>query len=309
MRVAVGQVTVHFQNYSARLASAQVVADVRVMFFPSAFAGAAEARDLLWLQGRSTRVEVQVVGGQLHAVVFGSGARRFLGHGAGPAGWEAWLLPLQGLSAAGWRAASYDHRGSGSSVFSAGDISAQHLVDDVFRVMDALEFDTCVLGGESMGSVVAMLAAQAHPERIEGLLLCSPPPAVTEAARPLWAGFEADLHGFSRWFVDTCMPEPGAARLKPWALDLFTRGSASHGHTAMRSLYEAGPAAVPELALIDVPALVVVGTADVVTPPEVCQIVADGLPNATFETLEGAGHFPTITQPEALVAAIQYHFG
>ncbi len=37
------------------------------------------------------------------------------------------------------------------------------MVDDVFRVMDALGFDTWVLGGESMGSVVAMLAAQAHP--------------------------------------------------------------------------------------------------------------------------------------------------
>ena len=156
---------------------------------------------------------VEVPDGRLHAVMFGGGKRNFLGHGAGPAGWEAWLLPLQGLSADGWRAASYDHRGSGSSVFPAGAITARALVDDVFRVMDAVGFDSCVLGGESMGSVVAMLAAQAHPERIEGLVLCTPPPAVTERARPLWEGWERDLEGFSRWFVETCMPVPDAALL------------------------------------------------------------------------------------------------
>jgi pimeloyl-ACP methyl ester carboxylesterase len=254
-------------------------------------------------------VEVQVPGGQLHTVVFGAGKRNFLGHGAGPAGWEAWLLPLQGLSATGWRAASFDHRGSGSSILPGDAITAGDLVDDVFRVMDALEFDTCLLGGESMGSVVTMLAAQAHPERIDGLLLCTPPPAVTAAARPLWEGWERDLEGFSRWFVDTCMPEPDAAHLKPWILDGFTRGYARHGHTAMRCLYDAGAAAVPELKRIDVPALVVMGTADVITPPPVCQVVADGLPDATVETIEGMGHFPTVTRPDRLVAAIQSRFG
>lgn len=254
-------------------------------------------------------MEVEVRGGQLHAVRFGSGERNFLGHGAGPAGWEAWLPPLEGLSAAGWRAASYDHRGSGSSVFPPDAITARNLVDDVFRVMDALGFETCVLGGESMGSVVAMLAAQAHPERIEGLVLCTPPPAVTEGARRLWEGWEADLEGFSRWFVDVCMPEPHAAHLKTWALDIFTKGSARQGHTVMRSLYDGGPEAIPDLKRIDVPSLVVLGTADVITPPEVCQMVADGLPDVTVEKVDGMGHFPTIAHPDTLVAAIQSRFG
>lgn len=253
-------------------------------------------------------MEVEVPGGQLHSVTFGAGTRNFLGHGAGPAGWEAWLLPLQELSARGWRAASYDHRGSGSSVFPPGAITAQQLVDDVFRVMDALDFDRCVLGGESMGSVVAMLAAQARPDRVDGLVLCTPPPFVSEAAAPLWEGWERDLEAFSRGFVDACMPEPEAAHLKAWALDLFTRGYARQGHTVMRSLYEAGPSAVPDLKQIEVPALVFVGDADVITPPPVCQMVADGLPDATVVSVPGMGHFPTITKPTELVAAITSRF-
>lgn len=254
-------------------------------------------------------MQVHVPDGRLHAVAFGTGKRNFLGHGAGPAGWEAWLLPLQGLSADGWRAASYDHRGSGSSVFPADVITARNLVDDVFRVMDALDFDTCVLGGESMGSVVAMLAAQAHPERIEGLVLCTPPPAVTEHARPLWEGWERDLEGFSRWFVDTCMPEPDAIHLKAWALDIFTKGSARQGHTVMRALYDAGPEAVPDLGRIETPAVVVIGAEDVITPPDMCRMVVDGLPNATAETVPEMGHFPTVTRADALVRAIQARFG
>jgi pimeloyl-ACP methyl ester carboxylesterase len=253
-------------------------------------------------------VEVEVPGGQLHAVVFGSGARNFLGHGAGPAGWEAWLLPLQELSARGWRAGSYDHRGSGSSVFPAEAITAQALVDDVLRAMDALEFDRCVLGGESMGSVVAMLAAQARPDRIDGLVLCTPPPFVSAAAAPLWEGWENDLEGFSRWFVDTCMPEPDAAHLKPWALDVFTRGYARQGHAVMRALHEGGAAAVPDLTRITVPALVFMGSADVITPLSVCEMVADGLPNSTAATVDGMGHFPTITRAHELVDAITAQF-
>jgi pimeloyl-ACP methyl ester carboxylesterase len=77
----------------------------------------------------------------------------------------------------------------------------------------------------------------------------------------------------------------------------------------MRALYDAGPDAVPDLGRIEVPAVVVIGAEDAITPPDVCQVVVDGLPNATAETVPGMGHFPTVTRPDTLVEVISARFG
>ena len=174
--------------------------------------------------------------------------------------------------------------------------------------MDALGFDSCVLGGESMGSVVAMLAAQAHPERIDGLVLCAPPPAVTDAPGRCGRAGNATSTG-SAGGSSNLHARAGRRRPRGMAVDVFSKGSARQGHTVMRALYDAGPEAVPDLGRIQTPALVVIGGQDTITPPEVSQLVVDGLPNATAETVPDMGHFPTVTLPDHFVRAVEARFG
>lgn len=59
-----------------------------------------------------------------------------------------------------------------------------------------------------------------------------------------------------------------------------------------------------ELATIDVPSLVVVGTADTITPPSLGEALASGIPDAELVTLEGVGHFSTIEDPAGVADAI-----
>ena len=64
------------------------------------------------------------------------------------------------------------------------------------------------------------------------------------------------------------------------------------------------PDSRPLLASIRCPTLVVVGDADVATPPELNKEIADGIPGAKLVTIQDSGHLTTIEQPEAVNAAL-----
>lgn len=101
---------------------------------------------------------------------FGSCPRTIVAHGGWVGSGELWQLPFEQLSRS-WRCVTYDHRGTGATVNRAPKITFELLVDDLFRVLDALKIETCVLAGESSGAFVVLAAALRHPERFSGLVL------------------------------------------------------------------------------------------------------------------------------------------
>jgi pimeloyl-ACP methyl ester carboxylesterase len=64
------------------------------------------------------------------------------------------------------------------------------------------------------------------------------------------------------------------------------------------------PDSRPLLASIRCPTLVLVGDADVATPPELNKEIADGIPGAKLVVIPDSGHLATIEQPEAVNAAL-----
>jgi pimeloyl-ACP methyl ester carboxylesterase len=64
------------------------------------------------------------------------------------------------------------------------------------------------------------------------------------------------------------------------------------------------PDSRPLLASIRCPTLVLVGDADVATPPELNKEIADGIPGAKFVIVPDSGHLTTLEQPEAVNAAL-----
>jgi pimeloyl-ACP methyl ester carboxylesterase len=56
----------------------------------------------------------------------------------------------------------------------------------------------------------------------------------------------------------------------------------------------------PLLAAIRVPTLVIVGREDALTPPEMAQEIAAGIPGAKLEIIEDCGHLSTLEQPAAV---------
>jgi pimeloyl-ACP methyl ester carboxylesterase len=69
------------------------------------------------------------------------------------------------------------------------------------------------------------------------------------------------------------------------------------------------PDSRPLLTSIRCPTLVVVGDADVATPPELNKEIADGVSGAKLVTIQDSGHLTTLEQPEAVNAALAEWLG
>ncbi|XXY49976.1 alpha/beta fold hydrolase [Sorangium sp. So ce269] len=145
--------------------------------------------------------------GALHIVEYpaaGAGASRealpvVLVHGmVGHAGfWEAPLSHAAGRR----RAIAMDLRGHGASEPPPGaDYAPSACAADVLAVLDALGLERVALVGHSFGTLVAIAAAAAHPDRIARLVLADPPGDFTQLPAeireqqlsPLLAALETD---------------------------------------------------------------------------------------------------------------------
>lgn len=72
-----------------------------------------------------------------------------------------------------WNIVLYDQRGAGRSTPTASlaDNTTQHLVADLERLRETLKIDRWLVFGGSWGSTLALAYAQAHPDRVLGLVL------------------------------------------------------------------------------------------------------------------------------------------
>jgi pimeloyl-ACP methyl ester carboxylesterase len=241
---------------------------------------------------------------EFNTVSFGAGARTIVAHGGWTGSWQLWQQPFELLSAT-WRCISYDHRGSGETVAPIESITAETLVADLFAVLDSLGVGRCVLAGESMGGLVAMAAALAEPERFEGLVLVSSPVPGQRGAERLIAGSRIDYTATATAFARACLPEPDSGSYLRWGTAVLLR---SEGEVAAR-LLEASEAIVIDPAEIEIPTLILHGTADAIVPASAGHHLASTIPDAELVLLDGAGHVPTFTRTREVVDAIQRRFG
>ncbi len=91
-------------------------------------------------------------------------------HGMVATGMLNWYQTFQRLRGE-YRLITFDQRWHGRGF--KGDFGFDQLADDALRVADRLELDAPVLGGYSMGGLVAQLAARQDPSRFGGLVLAA----------------------------------------------------------------------------------------------------------------------------------------
>jgi pimeloyl-ACP methyl ester carboxylesterase len=56
---------------------------------------------------------------------------------------------------------------------------------------------------------------------------------------------------------------------------------------------------------MDVPALVIVGSEDVLTPPAFAEVLVAGLPDAELAVIPGAGHLTALETPAEFLAVVR----
>lgn len=243
----------------------------------------------------------------LFVTSYGSGPRTLVAHGGWVGSGELWQLPFEQLSRR-WRCVSYDHRGTGATVNRADKITFELLVDDLFRVLDALQIDSCVLAGESSGAFVVLEAALRQPERFSGLVLVD---GRYQGGRSAGAsrfidGCKANFEATMEMFINACVPEEDCAAERRWGKQITMRSNGPDAVQLMECLE--GVQLEDRLPQIQQPTLLIHGTKDVITPLANSENLAAKIPNSKLVTIDGAGHVPTVTRPHDVVRAIDGFF-
>jgi pimeloyl-ACP methyl ester carboxylesterase len=158
-----GQVTALFQNGVRRQGTPGAYADEEDKSWLSI--DWSEVTSSLSIDGRSVNLVDTGINGS------GESDRPtvILIHGLGGC-WQSWLLNINYL-AARYRVIAVDLPGFGHSELPAESISIEGYSDFLHSLCDRLDLSKVVLAGNSMGGLVALDFALAHPERTAGLSL------------------------------------------------------------------------------------------------------------------------------------------
>lgn len=238
---------------------------------------------------------------------FGNGPRTIVAHGGWVGSGELWHPPFETMSKA-WRTVTFDHRGTGASQSRAQAITFDHLVADLFAVLDRLNVDRCVLAGESAGAAVALAAAQKQPSRFDGLVLVSPHYGGEANAQmmQLLEGCKTDFNATMDAFVDACVPEPECQAERAWGRKIVKRSTAKDAIELLACMRDVD--VVSKLRELTVRTLILHGDRDLIRPVESSQALAKLMRNARLRVAQGVGHVPTVTRPQWVADSIEEHF-
>jgi pimeloyl-ACP methyl ester carboxylesterase len=252
-------------------------------------------------------------GNKVFTLSFGKGPKTILAHSGWVGNVEDWIATLAPLSAT-WRTAVYDHRGTGETVVPAERITPEALVDDVFRVMDGLAIDRCVLAGFSRGVVTVMRALLREPARFDGLVLMNghgevqrpDTPARPRVAPSTWPG--ESFRDRLRWFIERCTPEPDSEHIRRWGTNILARSTPEAADKLF--MMQAGDPIdwgkrLPE---IRVPTLLIHGEEDVFCDIDTMRYIQSLIPESKLVVFDGSGHIPAMTRPMDVAAAIDSYF-
>jgi 3-oxoadipate enol-lactonase len=90
-----------------------------------------------------------------------------------------------------------------------------------------------------------------------------------------------------------------AVQVREWAME-----NAAAGVIDALEALRMRPDSRPTLGTVTCPTLVLVGEQDTLTPPELAQVIADGVAGATLVRIPRAGHLANLEQPELFAAAL-----
>lgn len=205
----------------------------------------------------------------------------------------------------------WDCRGHGQSAKSPGPYTGEGFADDLAAVLDAAGWDSCAVGGASMGGCVTLAFAAAYPQRVRGVGLvdttawygADAPEKWNERAAKARTNGMAALVGFqkARWFsadFAAAHPEIVEACVQAFLenqLDCYVETCRMLGRFDKRD-------ALPGFRA---PTRIVVGSEDYATPLAMAQAMQAAIPGSSLKVLPGAAHLTPIECPEIVAGELR----
>lgn len=240
----------------------------------------------------------------------GSGEPIFLIHGF-PLSSELWTPQRAALSAS-YRVIAPDLRGHGQSDPPHGAATIGTYADDVVAIMDELGIGQATVGGLSMGGYVLMALLARHPDRVRGVvLMATKAPGDTEAGKQARNEMIAlaETEGAAA-VAEKMLPKMLTARTRAENPELadyvrsMMAGTSVEGIVGALQALRDRPDSTAVLQGLQLPALILVGSADELTPPAEAEAMQRAIPGARLELVPDAAHLLNLEQPAVVDQAI-----
>jgi pimeloyl-ACP methyl ester carboxylesterase len=223
-------------------------------------------------------------------------------HGSGDSA-GAWRLQRNDLGK-DYAAYAIDLPGHGERPDIFSDmVSVQEYAQAAYTIMrDELQLDRPIIGGHSLGGAVALAMALTYAEELSGLILVGTGarlrvlPSILEAtlAHPEEARRELSTMAIAEANRESVMPGILRDQGKPGPNMLHRDLAACDKFDCMAQLSE-----------IHMPALIICGAEDRLTPVKYSQYLHDHLQDSTLHIIPNAGHYVMREQPAAVNQAIR----
>lgn len=220
-----------------------------------------------------------------------------------------WRPQADALSLAGWRVLVPDLPGFGGSELLDDEPRLGAVADAVVSMLDERSVDRCVLAGVSLGGYVAMAMLASRPDLAAAVVFCdTKATADGDAAREnrerLAVLCEQDPAQTARILEQSVLPGLLGETTRATRPDVVAevRGWLGEARSETVAWYQRAMAARPDsrdvLASLEVPALVVWGDEDALSPRAEQDLMLERLVHGDVSVIAGAGHLANVECPD-----------
>lgn len=212
---------------------------------------------------------------------------------------ESWVYQVPAFAAAGYRCITYDRRGWGRSQPAPTGEQPSNVSDNLHGLAEHLDLGRFHLVATAAGGIGAIDYALLHPERVYSLVVANSiggvqDPAYLEVQHrlrpPEIQALPVELRELGPSYRGT---DPEGTRR--WIdIERTTRPQGTHGPGQPPRQ----PITYARLETMRVPVLVLVGDADLLSPPALMRLLAAHIPQCQLVTVPEAGHAAFWEQPE-----------
>ncbi|MFJ6017553.1 alpha/beta fold hydrolase [Streptomyces sp. NPDC092952] len=254
---------------------------------------------MAWASVNGIRIHHESQGaGEPVLMVMGSGSRGRV--------WDLHQVPA--LTAAGYRVITFDHRGVPPTDECADGFTLDDMVADTAALVEHLGIGPCLAVGTSLGAQILQELMLARPELISRAVLMATR-ARTDTLRRALSATEIDLHDSGLRLppryaaviqaIQNLSPRTLAdgEQIQDW-LDLFEVSAPTRPGGRVHMGFSAMPDRTRAYRAIDRPCQVIAFGDDMITPPHLGEEVADAIPGARFELIQGCGHYGYLEDPK-----------
>ena len=217
---------------------------------------------------------------------------------------------------------TYDLTGSGRSDRTAYDKlkygTLQGYADDLIEILDELDVSNVQVAAHSVGCMIAMLASIKRPDLFERLMLLGPSPCYLnlpgydggfdrDGIDELLAFLEINLEGWATQLAPMVMANADRPELTAELEAYFVRNDPDIAHHFANVVFLGDHRA--DLPHVPVPTLIMQCRDDIIAPMNIGTFMHDAMPQSELVVLDTQGHYPHLSAPDTVAAALRHYLG